>query len=260
MPDLEETVPLTAAEVTAQVAALDLFEAADAAALGSYLFAQYEEQQADLVATYYDSLVAQLTGEMSEEILDRAEALANNAADSLLRTIATADLNAMGETIKQGLAEGLNPRDIARRLEEVQGLDANRVKQFEKYRAELEASDMTAAQIAKAEDRYFQELLADRRETIARTESDLAVSYGDRLEAQRLGQKFKVWQNAGDSRVSPECIANSAAGPIPIDDLFPGGVMTTPQHPRCRCAVTYISDQRTANEVAAILNTPQEAQ
>ena len=257
MPDLEETVPLTAAEVTAQVAALDLFEESDAAALGNYLFAQYEEQRADLVATYYDSLVAQLTGEMSDEILDRAAALADNAASSLLRTISTADLNAMGETIKQGLADGLGPRDIARKLEEVQGLDVNRVKQFEKYRAELEASDMTPSQIAKAEEKYFQELLADRRETIARTESDFAVSYGDRLEAKRMGQKFKTWGNTGDSRVSPECVANTAAGAIPIDEPFPGGVMTTPQHPRCRCSVSYFTEKQTAEE-SATRNQPQE--
>lgn len=233
--------PFTQDELREQVRELQLLDEADEEAFAEYLFADYDAQRADLKETYYNALVNQLTGQASQEILDRAAALADNAAESLLRTISKADLNAIGQTISEGIAQGLGPRQIARNLEEVQGLDANRVKQFEKFRAGLEDSDMTDSQIAAAEEREYQRLLKERRETIARTESNFAVSEGDRLEAERSGKRFKVWQTTGDSSVSNECQKNEAAGPIPIDEEFPGGVATTPQHPNCRCSVTYIS-------------------
>lgn len=234
--------PLTPEEVLKMVQALDLFESSDAESLANYLFAANAEQRAELTETYYDALVNQLTGQASQEILDRAAALADTAADSLLRTMTQADLNAVGKTISEGIAEGLHPRAIARRLEEVQGLDSNRAAAFDKFRAGLEESDMTDAQIAAAEEREFQRLLRERRETIARTESNFAVSEGDRLEAQRTGAKYKVWQTTGDDRVSEDiCAVNEAAGPIPFGEDFPSGHATTPGHPNCRCAVSYLS-------------------
>jgi hypothetical protein len=84
-------------------------------------------------------------------------------------------------------------------------------------------------------------LLRDRRETIARTESAKAVSEGDLLDAKNEGAQFKIWQTTNDDRVSDECEANEAAGPIPIDEAFPGGVDTAPQHPNCRCSVSYFT-------------------
>lgn len=231
----------TLQELMTATAALDLFDEADAAAFAEYLFGAYDAQRGDLVQTYYDTLVNQLTGQVSQEILDNAANLANTAADSLLRTLSQSDLNLIGQTISDGLSQGLHPRAIARQLEEVQGLDANRAKSFEKFREQLANSDMTDAQIAAAEEREFQRLLKERRETIARTETAKAVSEGDRLDAVANGKKYKVWQTTGDARVSDECQANEAQGPIPIGDKFAGGVDTVPQHPNCRCSVTYVS-------------------
>lgn len=255
--------PLTQAEIQQMVIALNLFEASDAEAFAAYLFTSMQEQREALIATHYEALVNQMTGQASQEILDRAAALAENAADSLLRTMTQADLNAAGQVISDGIAAGLHPRDIARNLEMVQGLDANRVKAFEAFREKLELSDLTDAQIIAREEAEFQRLLRERRETIANTEANYAVSEGDRLEALRTGARYKVWQTTGDERVSDECQQNEAAGPIPIDEDFPGGVATTPQHVNCRCAVTYIStdeqldgareraDQRAARTAAA---------
>jgi hypothetical protein len=234
--------PLSLQELVQKVAALDVLDPNDVEVFAQYLLSATQEQRQALIEAHYDALVSQMTGQVSQEILEEAARLAETAADSLLRTMTEADLNTLGKTISQGIAEGLNPRDIARRLEEVQGLDSNRAAAFEKFRAELEASDLTDAQIAAREEAEFQRLLRERRETIARTESAKAVSEGDRLDAVARGVKYKLWQTTGDDRVSDECQANEAAGPIPIDDDFPSGVATAPQHPNCRCAVTYITE------------------
>ena len=47
-----------------------------------------------------------------------------------------------------------------------------------------------------------------------------------------------------------ECQANESDGPIGINDSFSGGAERPPQHPNCRCAVTYFkSDDQYADEI-----------
>jgi len=229
-------------QIAKAIAALGVFDPGDYGAMAAFLFPAYEAQREQLTVAYYETLLQQIRSQYSDDILERAANLAETAADSLLETIATADLNTMGETIARGLDAGLNPRDIARNLQEVQGLDSNRAASFEKFREGLAQSDMTDAQIAAAEEREFQRLLRERRETIANTEANKAVSEGDFLNAKNDGAKFKIWQTSGDERVSDICEANEAAGPIPIDEPFPSGDDTTPGHVNCRCSVTFIND------------------
>lgn len=242
----------TEAQIATAISAVGVFAPEDIGPLATYLYAAYGSQRQAVVTAHYDALVAQIRGYASQEILDRAAALADNAADSLLRTIAESDLKTIGERIAQGIAEGLNSKDIARRLEEVQGLDSVRASAFEKFRDSLDATNMTDAQIAAAEEREFQRLLRARRETIARTEGATAVSQGDKLEAVRGGARYKVWQTTGDDRVSDECEANEAQGPIPIDEAFASGADTVPAHPNCRCAVSYVTDPELLPTVEAI--------
>jgi 2'-5' RNA ligase len=46
------------------------------------------------------------------------------------------------------------------------------------------------------------------------------------------------WENAGDARVCPSCLANTAAGPVLIGQPYPSGDAYPPAHPGgCRCAV-----------------------
>jgi len=230
------------AQIAAAIAALGVFDPRDGAALAAYLFPQYAAQREALVIAHYETLLAQITGEFSEDILARAANLAETAADSLLESMSIADLNTIGQKIADGLEAGLNPRDIARTLEEVQGLDSNRAATFEKFKEGLAESDMTDAQIAAAEEREFQRLLRERRHTIARTEASKAIGEGDLLDAANNGATHKYWQTTGDERVSDECQANEAEGPIPIDQAFSSGVDTIPNHPGCRCSVSWIND------------------
>lgn len=239
------------AQIAAAVTATKVFMPEDVPPIAAYLFGAYGVQRDAIVAAYYDTLIDQIRGQVSQDILARAANLAATAADSLLESVSAADIKAIGAKISEGLAAGKNARDIARTLEEIQGLDANRAATFEKFRAELETGNLTDAQIAAAEEREYQRLLRDRRETIARTEGRKAVSEGDMLEARTGGARYKVWQSQRDERVSDDCQDNEDAGPIPIDDVFPGGVDTPPQHPNCRCSVAYITSAELLPDIEA---------
>ena len=69
-----------------------------------------------------------------------------------------------------------------------------------------------------------------------------ATSEVKAAEARERGDKFKVWQTVGDDRVSDECQACEAQGPIPIDESFTSGASEPPNHPNCRCTVNYYSN------------------
>lgn len=206
----------------------------DAGILARYLYAENENIREGLVQAYYDTLVAQLRGTVSAAILDEARNLAEDAAVSLQRSFVELELQAIGETIAEGIAAGKHPSKIARELQAVNNLDPPRAAQLRKFAAQTPAPSQ--AEI----DALHEKLLRDRRETIARTETAKAVSEGDALAAKSGGAVAKVWQSTGDARVSDECEANEAQGPIPVGDAFTSGAKVPPQHPNCRCAVSYI--------------------
>lgn len=89
------------------------------------------------------------------------------AATSLLRDFTKTQLNSMGEAIAAGLEAGKGPREIARMLTDVQGLDPQRAARLEKVPRYLEASDLSNDALEKALERERQKLLRDRREAMA---------------------------------------------------------------------------------------------
>jgi SPP1 gp7 family putative phage head morphogenesis protein len=82
----------------------------------------------------------------------------------------------------------------------------------------------------------------DRAVTIARTELAMAHSQGA-MQGYITSNvvKGKKWILDPDPCVI--CISNAAQGEIPLLQAFQGGVMTTPQHPRCRCTVVPIIEE-----------------
>ena len=88
-----------------------------------------------------------------------------------------------------------------------------------------------------------QQHIRDRAEMVAVTEVGNAYEAGarggvDQLVAAGLTME-KSWSTIGDDRVSEECMANEAAGWIPVDDPFPSGALRPLQHPGCRCTALY---------------------
>ena len=76
---------------------------------------------------------------------------------------------------------------------------------------------------------------ADRAGMIAHTEIARAVSSAAMDRYNRAGVTQKRWLTAPGA--CTVCLDNEGAGPILMDQDFPGGVQTSPQHPVCRCAV-----------------------
>lgn len=85
-----------------------------------------------------------------------------------------------------------------------------------------------------------QKHIRSRAHLIATTEAGEAYEHGNMLVGQELAaaglDMEKSWLSVGDSRVSAECLANEAAGWIPLADPYPSGKDRPLQHPACRCA------------------------
>ncbi len=93
--------------------------------------------------------------------------------------------------------------------------------------------------MARMLDAAFDKLLRQRKLAIAKTEMSQAVGDANRAIAESRGQKLKAWITAGDARVDDACEGNEAEGWIPIKDAFSSGSQHNPDHPECRCTVTY---------------------
>jgi len=76
---------------------------------------------------------------------------------------------------------------------------------------------------------------ATRPETIAVTEVIRAWNAATLAAMKAAGIAYKTWQTMRDGKVCARCLANQAAGPVPLDAVFPSGDKHPGAHPRCRC-------------------------
>lgn len=219
----------------------------------AYVTGQINETMLVASESIYEAVRARLTGDVAQETLDAALDIAKRDAATLITQMAEAEIRKAGAVIRDGLAAGRGPRDIARNLDMVQGLDSVRAKQYLDHVAYLENLDppLAAAQIEKRSEAYYQKLLKDRKEVIAQTEARYATSQGNALRAAAAGKRFKAWITVGDERVSDECAANESEGYIGLEDTFPAGADQPPQHPRCRCTLIYREEVRDQDRVRA---------
>ena len=188
------------------------------------------------------ALVAeQLTGQASEATLAAAQEIADRETKRWVSEWASAEINKMGDVIRQGIAEGLHPDAVARRLEMVRGLDSGRAKTLINYSTELadRVPPLSDAEFQRLINVKHDRLLSDRKRVIAQDQTRKATEEGAAVLAKEQGKKFKTWITVGDDRVSDECQTNEADGWIPVDDTFDAGAMQPPQHPRCRCTLAY---------------------
>lgn len=232
-------------EVLAQTFAADLpKQSAEYRAYYDYIEDLENGLVDELADAEYDALLATLEQSPPQAVLDAILERALSGAKDLTTNLLQAELNKLGNQIAIAAAEGEGPREVAEKLDAVKGLDANRAKSYENFVAELEArEELSANEIERRAEAYYQQLLRERRETIARTEMRHGTSAVNKANAEARGARFKVWQTVGDSAVSDECQANEAQGPIAIGDTFEGGVDVPPQHPNCRCTVAYVSSE-----------------
>ncbi len=98
-------------------------------------------------------------------------------------------------------------------------------------------STATLAKRIRSEVNAMADISKGRAKLIANTELNNAMSEANLQTYNRLGIAAKSWSTVGDDDVSDDCLDNEAAGPIPMDATFPGGVGRPPQHPGCRCTL-----------------------
>lgn len=227
------TIDLTEKEILGLMVEAGLAATAVDAALVLAALSALDEQA--LLA----ALGGSIAGGASPEAIAVARALAERQTRRIFGDLATSELNKIGQIVADGLAEGLGPRDIARRLTPVKGLDPARASRLGKLRRMLEASDRTDAEIEAMMESAFNSLLRGRRQAIARTEARFATSAANQKIAESRGQQHKIWITTGDDRVDDACQGNEAQGWVGIKDTFSSGSDTPPDHPLCRCSLAY---------------------
>jgi len=238
----DKDIVITSEEVEAMLAASDL---SSLGLVDSELIAFFVEEinsalfEAD--AVLFESLREALTGAASQEALSAARELIGREASTFVANFAETEMKKLGDIIAKGIEEGLGPKQIARNIDNVKGLDKNRAATYFKRVSELEEIEppLSAAQLEKRSEAIYNKLLQDRKEVIARTEQRFATEKANEVQALENGKEFKAWLTVGDSRVSNECEANESDGWIPIDEVFDSGHDHPPEHPRCRCTLTY---------------------
>lgn len=180
---------------------------------------------------------------------------------------------AVRAVLERGLAAGRNPKDLARELQGIAGLNTRQAEALRRFRTQLEAQaqqevvDRVASakgpvsarllmaersqQIDRAVARRRAEYVAGRAETIARTETMRAIADGKRLQRERLVAEGALdpdaweqeWITAEDERTCPVCLPLHGQR-APIGGAFltsVGPLSGPPAHPRCRCDTRLIA-------------------
>ena len=141
---------------------------------------------------------------------DGAVRFLNSRTDFVLKKINEETTEQIAQILTRGARAGDSPARLARRIK---------------------------TEIADWSDIKVGTIKRGRAQLIANTELNNAMSEASLQTYTRLGIAAKSWSTVGDDDVSDDCQDNEAAGPIPMDETFPGGVGRPPQHPGCRCTL-----------------------
>jgi uncharacterized protein with gpF-like domain len=230
--------PPSTSEINGWLKDANLSELIGDRTFADYLSGVITQQMVAQSYALYERMRAAMTGTPSPIAIQKARDLATKQASKLARNIAIPELNKMGKIIADGIRAGQGPREIARSLDMVRGLDSNRAKTYANYQQYLDTLDIDEATYNARLERMYAKLLKDRKETIAQCEQRTATSGANYEEAQARGAREHCWITAGDGRVREEHAANEAQGWIPIDEAFQDGEMY-PGEPNCRCTIAY---------------------
>lgn len=137
----------------------------------------------------------------------------------------------------------------ARTLRDLVGLTSRQAESVVRFEASLFADGMSPERITRLVTRRTAQLLRQRAELIARTETIRAASAGQQLlweQAARQGLLDaglkRFWVITPDDRLCPICRAIPGQNPqgVALEAVFQtpvGGVAFPPAHPACRCTI-----------------------
>lgn len=161
---------------------------------------------------------------------------------------------AIRDLIEQGFTRGVDVRDTARLLRSVVGLTEAQAGAVDKFHASMIERGVSPERAVASAQRYAQQQLRLRAETIARTETMRASNEGQQElwrqadDADLLPDKARrKWIVTPDDRLCEICEALGKAKPVALEEPFkirtPVSleIMTPPAHPRCRCAMGLVN-------------------
>ena len=180
----------------------------------------------------------------------RVKEFLRTRAAELVTQLSAESKRAVANVILFGQSEHLAPRDIAKLVRPLIGLNARQAEANAVYRRRLferltgqGLSATTANQRAEAAAvRYASKQHRQRAETIVHTELSRAYNRGafnGIQAAQRAGLMNvceMIWSTAGTNRVCGRCLSLKDSVVGHTDEA---GVQLPPLHPRCRCVIHY---------------------
>ena len=170
-------------------------------------------------------------------------------AGALIQQWGDSSRDAMRRIIADGFERGIGAGALARQIKQSGvGLTWRMSRAVLRMRHRLEEDGRPADQIERMTTRYFNRLLKDRAEMIARTEMTRAMTHA-RLESWRQAidkrlldptQWEKEWLATHDSRTCERCLDLDGTRAAVPDGVFIGdsgtvGGVGPGYHPRCRC-------------------------
>lgn len=206
----------------------------------------YQESYNAVLTTMSDAAGLVIEGrlDMTSPYVIRA---AEQQAATLAHGVEDQTRQAIRDTISRAVAGKIDPREAAREIERVVGLDTRRAGALTRYHGMLLEDGRTPAQADRMADRYRARLVKQRATTIARNETLKAAATGTDLQwkdmARRgmlLGGTVRVWEVAGDERTCPICMGADGEEQ-PLGALFSTGVEYPPAHVLCRCTCALVT-------------------
>jgi F like protein len=217
-----------------------------------------------------------------DQVNERAVAQMRAESLRLIREFTEGQRAATRTALVEGVIQGLNPRDQARLFRQSIGLTANQMRAVANFRRLLESNSaaalarelrdrrfdpsvrravsgekpLTAEQIDRMVQRYYERSLAARAETIARTESLAAVhqasdeGFRQAIENGLIDEELtQKWRTAGDGRVREPSHTLMNGQTRPFGQPFRSGTGNLLRYPgdnrapphdtvRCRCVKT----------------------
>ena len=148
--------------------------------------------------------------------------------------------------VLRSIRDGIPPLEAAQLIRAGIGLDARRAQALLNYREMLQAQSRDYARNNNLIAAYAERLLAQRAETIARTEVMGAMNAGVEAAWEQARQKgllsaaaVKEWIVTYDDVTCADC-AKMEGEQVPLDAVFSSGDLFPPLHPNCRCTVTFL--------------------
>ncbi len=150
--------------------------------------------------------------------------------------------------VQRGLDAGKNPREMAREIRPLVGLNAPQQRTVLRRIEEMQAAGVSEARINQAIARMTEQKIKERSQLIARTEAITATAVGtetawaraqDQGLLPRTGIKKRWIAAIGSARTCPLCVALHGQEVPPAQPFTMRGRTydNPPAHPACRCSM-----------------------